>query len=94
MDIPIEHEAQLQSKKAAVALLGADMVTAHAQLKIDANHDRGKWEFFQALSVNDSFNVLEATKPWVDKYRSDLQALEQNISPKYQVDFKQQEWWR
>lgn len=92
--IPHEHEAQLRSKRVSVAVLGAEAVNDHAQQKIAANHDPGKWTFFQSLSVDAPFDLLEATKPWVEKYRADLQEVRQDIRPDRRIDFNQREWWR
>lgn len=59
-DIPHEHEAQLRSKQVSVAVLGPDAVSAHAEQKIAANHDFGKWAFFQSLSVDAHFAKMNA----------------------------------
>jgi hypothetical protein len=93
-DIPIEHEAQLNSRRIAVDLLGEDVTNAHAAGRIQDNHDPDKWRFFQSLSTSSTYNLLEATKPWVDRYRVGLQSLHQDIEPEHRIDFTQPEWWR
>jgi hypothetical protein len=92
-DIPIEHEAQLNSRCIAFDLLGQAVVDAHASNKIQVNHDPDKWRFFQRLSPSATFNLLDATKPWVDRYRAGLQRLPQDIEPECKIDFTQEEWW-
>jgi hypothetical protein len=93
-DIPIEHEAQLNSRRVAFDILGEAATNAHATGRIDAVHDPDKWRFFQSLSTSSSFNLLEATKPWVEQYRVGMQRLPQNIEPEIKIDFTQAEWWR
>ncbi|HET8888997.1 MAG TPA: hypothetical protein VFQ41_08845 [Candidatus Angelobacter sp.] len=97
-DIPIEHEAQLNSRRVAVELLGETVVDAHAASRIQDNHDPGKWRFFRSLSMSSTFDLLEATKPWVNQYRNKMQDLDQEIDyevrPEHKIDFTQAEWWR
>lgn len=92
--IPIEHEAQLNSRCISIDLLGKAVVDAHAAAKIRDNHDADKWRFFLNLSTSATFDLLQETKPWVERYRGGLQGLDQNIEPEYQIDFTQPEWWR
>lgn len=97
-DIPIEHEAQLNSRRVAIELLGKRVVDAHAGSRIQGNHDPDKWRFFQSLSTSSTYDLLEATKPWVDRYRIRMQDLDQDIDlyvrPEHHIDFTQPEWWR
>jgi hypothetical protein len=97
-DLPHEHEAQLNSRRIAIELLGEAVVDAHAASRIQDNHDPDKWQFFRSLSVSSTFDLLEATKPWVDRYRTRMQELEQDIDkdlkPEDWIDFTQPEWWR
>jgi hypothetical protein len=93
-DIPIEHEAQLNSRCISIELLGEAAVDAHAAGRIQDNHDPDKWPFFQSLSTSSTYDLLDATKPWVDRYRVGLQNLHQDIEPEHRIDFTQPEWWR
>jgi hypothetical protein len=96
-DIPIEHEAQLNSRRIAIELLGETVVDAHVASRIQDNHDPDKWRFFQNLSMSSTYDLLEATKPWVDRYRAGMQFLDQNIDqnvkPEHHIDFRKPEWW-
>jgi hypothetical protein len=93
-DIPIEHEAQLNSRRVAFEVLGEAMTDAHAAGRIEAEHDPKKWQFFQSLSTSATYDLLEATKPWVEQYRTGLQRIPQDIEPEIKIDFTQPEWWR
>jgi hypothetical protein len=96
-DIPIEHEAQLNSRRIAIELLGEDVVNAHATSKIQDNYDPDKWRFFQGLAGASTYDLLAATKPWVDRYRTGMQDLNQNIDrdikPEQHIDFLKPDWW-
>jgi hypothetical protein len=92
-DIPIEHEAQLNSQRVAIDVLGEAVVDAHAATKIQDNHDPDKWRFFQSLAGSSTYDLLAATKPWVDRCRLGLQMLDQDIDLEYQIDFTKPDWW-
>jgi hypothetical protein len=92
-DIPIEHEAQLNSRRIAVEVLGEDLVTAHAASRIQQNHDADKWRFFQSLASSSTYDLLAETRLWVDRYRLGMQMLDQDIDPEHQIDFMKTEWW-
>jgi len=92
-DIPHEYEAQLNSRCISIELLGEIAVDAHAAGRIHDNHDPDKWRFFQSLSTSSTYDLLDATKPWVERYRVGLQNLHQDIEPQYRIDFTQPEWW-
>ena len=92
-NIPHEHEAQLNSRRIAIELLGEAIVDAYAVSKIQDNYDPDKWRFFRSLSTSATFNLLEETRPWVDRYRTGLQMIPQNIEPEHQIDFTKPDWW-
>jgi hypothetical protein len=92
-DIPIEHEAQFNSRRVAFDILGEAATDAHATGKIEAGHDPDKWRFFQSLSTSSPYDLLEATKPWVEQYRVGMQSLPQHIEPEIKIDFTKPEWW-
>ena len=41
------------------------------------------------MSNSTPFDLLAETKPWVEKYKVDLEKIKQS-----EVDFTQNEWWR
>jgi hypothetical protein len=87
----------LNSKRVAIELLGEAVVDAHAASRIQDNYDPDKWRFFQSLSTSSTYDLLEATKPWVDRYRAKMQDLDQDIDqdikPEHHIDFTEPEWW-
>jgi hypothetical protein len=92
-DIPHEHEAQLNSRRVACDILGQAVTDAHATSRIEAEHDRNKWRFFKSLSTSSTYDLLEATKPWVEQYREGLQRLVERTESDIKIDFTQPEWW-
>jgi hypothetical protein len=88
-DIPHEQDAMMVSKRVAEAVVGPDAVSSHAVSRIAAEDDVLYWKYFQGLSRPASFDLLEQTIPWVDKYRAQLLRLQQS-----EVDFSKPEWWR
>ncbi len=77
-NIPHEQDAMIVSKRVAEAVMGSEAVSMHAASRIAAQDDPLYWEYFQGLSSQGSFDLLAETKLWVDKYRSQLLALQQN----------------
>jgi hypothetical protein len=77
------------SKRVAAAILSVEAVRRHADSRIVEGNDLQYWKHFQLLPTSARFDLLEKTKPWVEKYRSQLLRL----NPK-KVDFSQSEWWR
>jgi len=77
------------SKRVAEAVLGPEVVSKHAESRIAAQDDPLYWEYFQSLNADVSFDLLDQTIPWVNKFRPHLLGLQQST-----VDFSQSEWWR
>jgi glycogen debranching enzyme len=88
-DIPYERDTMRVSKRVAGRVLGEDIVKAYAEAQIAAGNDPEKWKFFLSVSCAAPFDLLTETKPWVDKYKAELEKIEQS-----EVDFSQNEWWR
>lgn len=90
-DLPLEIDTMVVSKRVGELVLGEEVAKVHAEAQIAAGNDPGKWRFFQTLSAlhETQFNLLEETKPWVEKYRAELKTIKQR-----DVDFLQSEWWR
>jgi hypothetical protein len=90
--LPCEYEAQLISKRVANGILGVDVVTNYAEQKIQEENDPEKWSFFQGLDPEESFNLLDRTKPWVNEYREVLKErfpAQSSEAP----DFIKDNWW-
>lgn len=77
------------SKQFAGEVLGKDVMKAHAEEQIEAGNDPEKWKFFLNVSNSTPFDLLAETKPWVEKYRTELVKIEQG-----EIDFSKDEWWR
>jgi hypothetical protein len=88
-NIPHEQDAMIISKRVAEAVLGPEVVSKHAESRIAAQDDPLYWEYFQSLNADVSFDLLDQTIPWVNKFRPQLLGLQQST-----VDFSQSEWWR
>jgi hypothetical protein len=90
--LPCEYEAQLISKKVAISILGDKVVLTFAEQKIMSGNDPEKWRFFMGLDLDESFDLLERTKPWVNKYRQELiEKFPTNNSE--EPDFTKDNWW-
>lgn len=87
-DIPYEKDTTRVSKKVAEEVLGADVVNTHVNAQIAAGNHTEKWMFFQNVSYAMEFDLLEETKRWVERYRTELLKIDQT-----DVDFRQSEWW-
>ena len=87
-DIPFEKDTTRVSKRVAEEILGADAIRAHADAQIAAGNHADKWRFFRDVSYSTPFDLLAETKPWVEKYRTELLGI-----PQSDVDFAQREWW-
>lgn len=88
-DIPNERGAMMVSKQVAEKMLGAEVVKAYAKAQIMTGNDREKWKTFLSVSDSAPFDLLAETKPWVEKYRPQLEKINQS-----EIDFTQDEWWR
>jgi len=96
--LPAEYEAVLTSKKVSEMVLGKDAVLGYAQdcragaqQKEDSNESE-KWRFFLGLDPEESFDLLEITKLWVNKFRQELiENFPTNNSD--EPDFTKDNWW-
>jgi len=87
-DIPYERDTMMVSKRVAEKVLGAEVVKAHAKTQIMTGNDREKWKAFLSVSDSTTFDLLSETKPWVEKYRPELEKIKQS-----EIGFAQDEWW-
>ncbi|MGA2352064.1 MAG: hypothetical protein ABSF70_16635 [Terracidiphilus sp.] len=89
---PCEYEAQLVSKRVANEIPGVDVVMSYAEQKTQEENDPEKWRFFKGLDPEEPFDLLERTKPLVNKYREILMEkfpARNNDEP----DFTKDNWW-
>jgi hypothetical protein len=90
--LPCEHEAQLVAKKMAEEVHGKDKVLRYTEQQIEKGNDPEKWNFFRGLDLAESFELLERTKPWVNKYREVLKERFPADSSE-EPDFTKNNWW-
>jgi hypothetical protein len=57
--------------------------------RIGAEDDEPYWKYFLGLSSQASFDLVAATIPWFDKYRTHFLRVQQS-----DVDFSKDKWWR
>jgi len=90
MDIPTEREANIVSKRVAEAVCGVDAVRAFADKQVRLMEDLGeseqrdRWIFFRDTPSSTPFDLLEATMPLVQKYKTVLD---------FRIDVNADEWW-
>jgi hypothetical protein len=91
--LPCEHEAHLVSKKVVSAsdVLGREVVMSYAEQQGKGN-DPEKWNFFKGLDLEESFDVLERLKPWVNEYK---EALKERFHANSSEEpyFTKDNWW-
>jgi len=90
--LPCENEAQLVSKQIACEVLGHEMVLSYAEQQIENGNDPEKWRFFKKMDLEESFDLLEQTKPWVNTYREALKVRFPADSSE-EPDFTKDNWW-
>jgi hypothetical protein len=89
-DIPHEREANIVSKRVAEALCGVETVRAYAEEQVlfmeqmGEMEQKARWIFFRDVSPSVTYNLLDETLPFVEKYRHHLN---------FGVDTERQEWW-
>jgi hypothetical protein len=89
-DIPIEREARIVAKQVAESLYGGDRVRQHALERMDAHvtdNDVKDWEFFQGVDSSMPYCLTDATKPLVERYKTELKVLLQQPEFKDDPDF-------
>lgn len=90
VDIPTEREANIVSKRVAERICGVEAVHTFAETQVRLMHDLGeieqrdRWIFFRDTPSSTPFDLLEATNPLVQKYKSVLD---------FGIDVDQDEWW-
>jgi hypothetical protein len=88
-DIPFEKDTTRVSKRVAEEILGADAIKAHTDAQIALGNHAEKWKFFRDVPYSTPFDLLAETKPWVEKYRTELLRI-----PQSDIDFNLSEWWK
>jgi hypothetical protein len=103
IDIPYEREANLISKRVAEAVCGADTTKAFAEEQLQrytslAKHgdqaaagEVTRWEFFRDVASLTQYNLLEATIPLVEMFKSQL--IKGRFGKPYGIDFSRPKWW-
>lgn len=90
VDIPSEREANIVSKRVAEAIFGPEPVRVFAEEQIRLMERAGeydqvvRWKFFRDVPSTTSFDLLEATRPLVEQYKTRLD---------FGIDVNQAEWW-
>jgi len=89
---PTENETQLVSRRVAERVLGVGVVAGYAKKHIQEENSPEKWRFFLGLDPEESFDLLERTRPWVSEYR---EALKERFpaSSREEPDFAKDNWW-
>jgi hypothetical protein len=89
-DVPHEREANIVSKRVAEAVCGVDAVRAFAEEQIRFMEQVGepeqmaRWVFFRDVPSAIRYDLLEATLPLVERYRTRI---------KFRVDVNEPGWW-
>jgi hypothetical protein len=89
-DAPHEREANIASKRVAEAVCGADAVRAFAERQVQFMEQVGepehtaRWIFFRDVSASTSYDLLEATIPLVERYKTRID---------FRVDVNDPQWW-
>jgi hypothetical protein len=90
IDIPIEREAEIVSKRVAEAVRGTEAVKEFAEKQIGlmeetgAHPQKAKWAFFRDVPSSTKYNLLKATLPFVEKYKTHID---------FGIDVDTPEWW-
>jgi hypothetical protein len=90
IDIPQEREANIVSKRVAERACGAEAVRKYAEEQIGfmecANEpaQAARWVFFRDVPPSTDYDVLTATVPFVEKYKSQID---------FGIDVNQSNWW-
>jgi len=84
-----ERDTMMVSKRVAEKVLGVEVVKVHAETQIITGNDGEKWKAFLSVSDSTTFDLLAETKPWMGKYRPELEKIKQS-----EIGFAQDEWWR
>jgi hypothetical protein len=94
-NFPLEHEAILVSKRVSVEVMGKSTVDQYAEDRISNGEDPEKWRFFLDLDPCEKYDLLEETRAWTEKYRSEIIG---SATAKYKrngdPDFTSDDWWR
>jgi hypothetical protein len=89
-DIPTERDAEIKSKRVAEILCGVEAVKELAEKQVRLMEEageggqRGKWAFFRDVPSSTNYNLLEATIPFVEKYKGRID---------FGTDVNRPEWW-
>jgi hypothetical protein len=92
-NLPMEHEAQLVSKRVAEIVLGKDEVRTYVEKQIADENDAQKWIFFQGLNSSGSLDLLKETIPWVHRYKRSLEEL-YPAETEEDPNFARDHWWK
>lgn len=92
-NFPMEHEAQLVSKRVAEIVLGKDEVQTYVEKQIADENDAQKWIFFRGLNSSGSFDLLKETIPWVHRYKRNLEEL-YPAETEEEPNFARDDWWK
>lgn len=93
-DFPVEYEAQFVSKLVAESIIGREEVNRYAIDQISNCDDPEKWKFFLGLDTSQSFDLLEETKHWVQKYKNDIIEKHPDMHRRSSdPDFTKDDWW-
>jgi hypothetical protein len=75
IDIPSEREANIFSKRVSVAMFGADRIREFADKQVKKMEEFGaveestRWMFFRDVQPSTSYDLLESTMPFVQRYK-------------------------
>jgi hypothetical protein len=89
-DIPYEREANIVSKRVAEAVCGVEAVSAFAAKQVrfmeelGNTEQRDRWVFFRDVPSSTPYDLLEATLPFVERYKTMID---------FGVSVEQPEWW-
>jgi hypothetical protein len=90
IDVPHEREANIVSKRVAEAVCGTEAVRTFIEEQVrlmelagDANQT-ARWVFLRDVPSSTNYNLLEATMPLVEKYKTLID---------FEMDVNVPEWW-
>jgi hypothetical protein len=90
IDIPIERQANIVSKRIAEQVCGTEAVRNFAEEQIrfmeqeNEPAQKVRWEFFRDVPSSEPYDLLTATLPFVQKYKGQIH---------FGMNVSEPEWW-